>query len=62
MFCSRLGPLMVSQICSAVAVASSADRAAYRRKYDAGSAKAVLRRRRNRSTYHARMSAVAAST
>ena len=53
---------MVSQICSAVAVASSADRAAYRRKYDAGSAKAVLRRRRNRSTYHARMSAVAAST
>jgi hypothetical protein len=62
MFCSRLGPLISSQIWRAVARASSAERSAYRRKYDAGSAKAVSRSRRKRSTYHDRTSSVAAST
>ena len=62
MFCSRLGPLMSSQISIAVDVASSGERSAYRRKYDAGSAKAVSRSRWKRSTYQDRMSLVAAST
>jgi hypothetical protein len=52
---------MLSQISNAVVRASSGDRSAYR-KYDAGSADAVLRRRRKRSTYDDRMWEVAAST
>ena len=62
MFWARFGPLMVSQISSACATASSGERAAYLVKYDAGSRNAVSRRRWNRSTYHWRMSLVAAST
>ena len=59
MFWARLGPLMASQIRFASTTASSSVSEAYLAKYDAGSRNAVSRSRRNRRTYHRRMSAVA---
>src|SRR4029079_10605796 len=59
---SRLGPLISSQIRLASATACSWESEAYCAKYDAGSRKAVSRRRRKRSVYQRRMSLVAAST
>src|SRR5947209_10139468 len=46
-FSRRFGPLIVSQMASAVRSAASSERSAYRWKYDSGSLKAVARRRRS---------------
>src|SRR5690554_1751241 len=49
MFSRRFGALIVSQISSAVAIASSSESEAYRWKYDSGCANAVVRSVRKRS-------------